>query len=47
MGMRTGMTERVFVARAGACNAPLLTRQHAHNVKRADAIENLATEISA
>lgn len=45
MGMRTGMTERVFVARAGACNAPLLTRQHAHNVKRA--IENLATEISA
>lgn len=41
MGMHTGMTERVIVARAGACNAPLLARQHAQNVsaKRA-AIEN-------
>ena len=32
MGMHTGMAERVIVARAGACNAPLLARQHAQNV---------------
>ena len=48
MGMHTGMTERVIVARAGACNAPLLARQHAQNVsaKRA-AIENSIREIQS
>jgi hypothetical protein len=42
MGMHTGITERVIVARAGACNAPLLARQHAQIVsaKRVVFIEN-------
>ena len=47
MGMHTGITERVIVARAGACNAPLLARQHAQIVfaKRV-AIENSFREIN-
>jgi len=46
MGMHTGMTERVIVARAGACNAPLLARQHAQNVSAKRAAIDISTRES-
>ena len=47
MGMHTGITERVIAARAGACNAPLLARQHAQIVSaKRVAIENSIREIN-